>query len=177
MILQKEIVTIAEQHGVSKSIIDKDWVLSHFIAAMYSEPEIIENLIFKGGTCLRKCWVPDYRFSEDLDFTASTSGYEFSEQQLMVVCDKVVNHSGIQLHIDSFKPLNFNNKKVGFESYVKYWGADHSKNRPPPPPARWNTRIKIEIILYHRLSREILHVLRCNSIKLISPTIQYCFTS
>jgi hypothetical protein len=25
--------------------------------------EIRENLIFKGGTCLRKCWFPDYRFS------------------------------------------------------------------------------------------------------------------
>jgi predicted nucleotidyltransferase component of viral defense system len=25
---------------------------------------------FKGGTCLRKCYFADYRFSEDLDFTA-----------------------------------------------------------------------------------------------------------
>ena len=24
-----------------------------------------------GGTCLRKCYFPDYRFSEDLDFTAT----------------------------------------------------------------------------------------------------------
>ena len=29
------------------------------------------NLMFKGGTCLRKCYFPDYRFSEDLDFTAT----------------------------------------------------------------------------------------------------------
>jgi predicted nucleotidyltransferase component of viral defense system len=70
MILQKEIVTIAEQVGVTKSVIDKDWVLGHFIAAMYAVTEIKENLIFKGGTCLRKCWFPDYRFSEDLDFTS-----------------------------------------------------------------------------------------------------------
>jgi len=27
-------------------------------------------LRFKGGTCLRKCYFADYRFSEDLDFTA-----------------------------------------------------------------------------------------------------------
>lgn len=31
MILQKEIATISEQLGVSKSVIDKDWVLGHFI--------------------------------------------------------------------------------------------------------------------------------------------------
>ncbi len=26
--------------------------------------------MFKGGTCLRKCYFPDYRFSEDIDLTA-----------------------------------------------------------------------------------------------------------
>ena len=61
MILQKDIVTIAEDAGVAKTVIDKDWVLGHFIAALFSIPEITENLVFKGGTCLRKCWFPDYR--------------------------------------------------------------------------------------------------------------------
>ncbi len=28
------------------------------------------GLIFKEGSCLRKCYFPDYRFSEDLDFVA-----------------------------------------------------------------------------------------------------------
>ena len=28
---------------------------------------------FTGGTCLRKCYFPGYRFSEDLDFTATRS--------------------------------------------------------------------------------------------------------
>ena len=63
MILQKDIVKIAEDAGVAKTVIDKDWVLGHFIAALFSIPEIAENLVFKGGTCLRKCWFPDYRFS------------------------------------------------------------------------------------------------------------------
>ncbi len=56
MILQKEIITIAEQKGVLKSTIDKDWVLGHFLGAIYSEPKLREALIFKGGTCLKKCW-------------------------------------------------------------------------------------------------------------------------
>ena len=34
MILQKEIMTIAEQKGVVKSAIDKDWALGHFLAAL-----------------------------------------------------------------------------------------------------------------------------------------------
>jgi len=28
-----------------------------------------EVLAFKGGTALRRCWLENYRFSEDLDFT------------------------------------------------------------------------------------------------------------
>jgi len=86
MILQKEIVTIAETKLVSKSTIDKDWVLGHFLAAIYSEPELKEKLIFKGGTCLKKCYLPDYRFSEDLDFTSSEKNLEFNGiNQLMDV--------------------------------------------------------------------------------------------
>ncbi len=30
--------------------------------------------MFKGGTCLKKCFVETYRFSEDLDFTVLDGG-------------------------------------------------------------------------------------------------------
>ena len=32
-------------------------------------PSLKENLIFKGGTALKKCYFGNYRFSEDLDLT------------------------------------------------------------------------------------------------------------
>lgn len=69
MILKKEIEVNAEEQNIPKSTIDKDWVLGHFIDAIFSIPECRGNLIFKGGTCLRKCYFSKYRFSEDLDFT------------------------------------------------------------------------------------------------------------
>lgn len=148
MILQKEIATIAEQTGVSKTVIDKDWVLGHFIAAIFSIPEIRQNLIFKGGTCLKKCWFPDYRFSEDLDFTSKSEEFELTEQHLKEICDKVLLQADIKTHIVSLKSIVFKNNKVGCEAIIKYWGADHSKNEAPPAPERWQTKIKIEIILY-----------------------------
>lgn len=70
MILKREIERIAEQKGVAKTTIDKDWVLGHFVDAIFSIPECRDILIFKGGTCLRKCYFEDFRFSEDLDYTA-----------------------------------------------------------------------------------------------------------
>ena len=151
MILQKDIVTIAEDAGVAKTVIDKDWVLGHFIAALFSIPEIAENLVFKGGTCLRKCWFPDYRFSEDLDFTSISKDFEFTKQHLQETCNNVTSRTGIPTHIVSLKQIVFQDKKVGYEAIVKYWGADHSKNEAPPTPDRWQTKIKIEVILYEKM--------------------------
>ncbi len=151
MILQKEIVTIAEQKGVLKSTIDKDWVLGHFLAAIYSEQKLRELLIFKGGTCLKKCWFPDYRFSEDLDFTCRTTEFELTQSHLDFICFHVKENANILSHVASLKPLKFNDKLTGYEAIIKFWGSDHPKNETPPPPERWQTKIKIEITLYEKL--------------------------
>ncbi len=31
---------------------------------------------------------------------------------------------------------------------IRFWGSDHPKNEAPPAPDRWQTKIKIGIILY-----------------------------
>ena len=52
-----------------KEVVEKDIIL-HQILADLSEDEIFaNNFLFKGGTCLIKCYLGYYRFSEDLDFT------------------------------------------------------------------------------------------------------------
>jgi len=151
MILQKEIANLSEQYGVAKTVIDKDWVLGHFLAGIYSDAELKENLIFKGGTCLKKCWFPDYRFSEDLDFTSLSEQFILTDKHVETLCKHVYEHAGIQTHIVSLKPMLFLNKLVGYEAIIKYWGADHPKNEAPAPPERWQTKIKLEIILYEKL--------------------------
>lgn len=151
MILQKEIATIAEQTGVAKAVIDKDWVLGHFVAAMFSEPEIKQNLVFKGGTCLRKCWFPGYRFSEDLDYTSRPEDFELTERHVEDICGRLDAHAGIKTRVVSLKPIVFRDKKVGQEAIVKYWGADHPKNEAPAPPERWQTKIKVEVIHYEQI--------------------------
>ncbi len=68
MILRKEIRDKAIEWSVLPDIVDKDFVLGHFLAGL--SDYFSDFLVFKGGTCLRKCWFPGYRFSEDLDFTS-----------------------------------------------------------------------------------------------------------
>ena len=151
MISQREIEKLSEQLEIAKDIIDKDWVLGHFIDAIYSVDELKDILIFKGGTCLKKCYLPDYRFSEDLDFTIKDEKFLFPEDLLKKIVALVTNRTGIACHIVSLRDLIYKNEKAGYEIVIKYWGADHAKNVAPPPPERWMTSIKIEIILYELL--------------------------
>ncbi|WP_423128085.1 nucleotidyl transferase AbiEii/AbiGii toxin family protein [Gaoshiqia sp. Z1-71] len=157
MILQKEIITLAAKHGVVKSTIDKDWALGHFLDAIYSVGEIRENLIFKGGTCLRKCYIPDYRFSEDLDFTSNNQNFKLKESHLAEITSLLFQRVGMLTHIESLKDLRYSDQLVGYEAIVKFWGADHPRNETPPPPQRWQTKIKMEIILYESLLFDIQH--------------------
>ena len=151
MILQKEITTISEQLRVSKSVIDKDWMLGHFIAAIFNEPELKETVIFKGGTCLKKCWFEEYRFSEDLDFTAKSKDFKLTANHLKSITKHIENHTEARTHIVSLRELQFQNKLTGYEAIIKFWGADHPRNSMPPPADRWQTKIKIEIILYEEM--------------------------
>jgi len=141
MILKKEIEVKAETQNIPKSTIDKDWVLGHFIDAIFSIPECKESLIFKGGTCLRKCYFPNYRFSEDLDFTCTNPKFELTKKMLNQLVQILTERTEIPLHIEELKPLLHKDKLMGYKALIKFWGADHPRNQAPPPPERWTTSI------------------------------------
>lgn len=151
MILKKEIDKKAQEHDVSRSTIDKDWVLGHFIDAIFSNKICRDSLIFKGGTCLRKCYFPDYRFSEDLDFTSINTEFKLTEQLMEEIMTSVQQRTEMPLHLDKLTELRHKDMLAGYAAIVKFWGADHAKDQAPPAPVRWTTSIKIEIILYEQM--------------------------
>jgi predicted nucleotidyltransferase component of viral defense system len=69
LIDRREILEIAEQTSLTPHVVEKDYVLGWILAGIYAHEELAENWLFKGGTCLKKCFFETYRFSEDLDFT------------------------------------------------------------------------------------------------------------
>ena len=71
MITEAELRQRAFAWGVDAMVVDLDYSLGWFLAAFYAANERANGLCFKGGTCLRKCYFGEYRFSEDLDFTAT----------------------------------------------------------------------------------------------------------
>ena len=54
---------------IPESVLERDYCLSWFLGGLSQSP-VRDRLIFKGGTALKKCYFPDYRFSEDLDYSA-----------------------------------------------------------------------------------------------------------
>src|SRR3989344_3914202 len=52
-----------------RDLIEKDIVLSKILFYLSQNADFFQNYAFKGGTCLTKCYLGYYRFSEDVDFT------------------------------------------------------------------------------------------------------------
>lgn len=69
MIPAAEIQRTAGSVGVEPSRVDLDYTLGWILCGLLRQSEVARSWVFKGGTCLRKCYFPGYRFSEDLDFT------------------------------------------------------------------------------------------------------------
>lgn len=72
MIDANQIRTLAAQAKIDPGIIEKDYVLSKVLMALAHIDLFNQSLLFKGGTALKKFYYPEWRFSEDLDFTAKT---------------------------------------------------------------------------------------------------------
>ncbi|MBI4241828.1 MAG: nucleotidyl transferase AbiEii/AbiGii toxin family protein [Candidatus Rokubacteria bacterium] len=56
--------------GLPWEVLERDYLLSWILAGINQVDVLRDTLVFKGGTALKKCYFGDYRFSEDLDFTA-----------------------------------------------------------------------------------------------------------
>ncbi|HEX9888005.1 MAG TPA: nucleotidyl transferase AbiEii/AbiGii toxin family protein [Nitriliruptorales bacterium] len=76
MIPQRELLDLRGEWSLRLDVIEKDYVLGWLLGAIGQQPALRESWIFKGGTCLRKCYFETYRFSEDLDFTIVDGGPE-----------------------------------------------------------------------------------------------------
>ena len=160
MIPQAEIKKKAEEWSVPATTVEKDHALGHFLAGFMGTFK--NQLRFKGGTCLRKCYFPEYRFSEDLDFSSVSPEFILQAEELAFVCETVEKHSGLIFRPDPVEPILYQDKRKGDKVTIRYWGANHSRHEAPPPPERWHSKIKVEIstdelLILHPESKHILH--------------------
>jgi hypothetical protein len=90
----------AKEWGLTEEVVEKDYVLGWLLWGIGAQPALRDQWVFKGGTCLKKCFVETYRFSEDLDFTVLESGPLEPDDLLPVLTemlDLVEQETGITL--------------------------------------------------------------------------------
>ena len=88
--LYKKLIKIREQKNVVWETIELDYALSWILAGISEHSLLRNNLVFKGGTALKKCYFGDYRFSEDLDFSEIVPSNEQElEGAIIEVCTSI----------------------------------------------------------------------------------------
>lgn len=103
MISRREIIDASSALSLLPQVVEKDYVLGWVLAGINHHPELAESWIFKGGTCLKKCFFETYRFSEDLDFTLRDAAHidpTFLTATFAEVAGWVYDRTGIELPPD-----------------------------------------------------------------------------
>lgn len=159
MIDKAEILDFVREFGLAANVIEKDYVLGWVLAGIFNNPVIGSSWVFKGGTCLKKCFFETYRFSEDLDFTLSESNH--LDQEFLVSCFKeiaqwVYNESGIEIPQDLIRFDVYQNNRGGMSSQGRIG------YRGPMQPRRDLPRIKLdlttdEILVIDPVNRKVHH--------------------
>ncbi len=114
MIDKREILEAASSFSLLPNVVEKDYVLGWILAGIYAHEELTENWVFKGGTCLKKCYFETYRFSEDLDFTLRNEE-QLDEEFLRTTFEEVVvwvtDQSGLNISPDQLEFDIYNNPR------------------------------------------------------------------
>lgn len=131
--------------GVPSDTVDKDYVLGHFLNSFFAFGNNRNMFVFKGGTSLRKCYFPDYRFSEDIDFTLLNKDFEIDLSFFEEISRQCEANSGIRLYVKSFENKRFKDEEKGYKCTISFWGANHSRNTAPALKERWTSKIEIDI--------------------------------
>lgn len=74
MIDYKFIERVREQRNVPEETIEKDYVIEILLSGLGQEKSLHKDLVFRGGTALKKVYFPDFRYSEDIDFVTRHTG-------------------------------------------------------------------------------------------------------
>ena len=122
MIDKREILAISQQTSLTPHVVEKDYVLGWMLAGIYSHEDLAESWVFKGGTCLKKCFFETYRFSEDLDFTLTKPEHldaDFLKNAFSEIGEWIYEQTGIEIPAD----------KQEFEIYQNPRGQINESNR------------------------------------------------
>ncbi|MDE0119186.1 MAG: nucleotidyl transferase AbiEii/AbiGii toxin family protein [Bdellovibrionales bacterium] len=136
MIRKVEITEFSKKLSFRADIVEKDYVLGWLLAGISAQKNLSQNLIFKGGTCLKKCHLETHRLSEDLDYTVLDKKYvdeDFLISSFKTVSDWVYEKSDIEMPKNLISFRKYKNKKgiISVRGKVGYRGPLLQKRNLP----------------------------------------------
>ena len=142
MIPREEILESAREKELIPHVVEKDYVLGWVLMGIAQHP-MLKGWIFKGGTCLKKCFFETYRFSEDLDFTVPDGvAYDAgSYRAALVECAAAMTEeTGIRMPESDIEVKESWDKadRKTFQAKISYRGPLMPQSSTPP-------RIKIDL--------------------------------
>ena len=117
----------SREFGLGPQVIEKDYVLGWVLAGIANHTVINTTWVFKGGTCLKKCFFETYRFSEDLDFTITNPEHlnqDFLITTFSEVVEWVYDETGIEIPANRLRFDVYENPrgKQAIEGRIYYRG-------------------------------------------------------
>ena len=148
MIGKREILAIAQQTSLTPHVVEKDYVLGWMLASIYGHKDLAESWIFKGGTCLKKCFFETYRFSEDLDFTLRKPDHldaSFLKGAFSEIGEWIYDQTGIEIPADKQEFDIYQNPRgqISCQGTISYKGPVSSTHALP--------RIKLDLTTDERV--------------------------
>ncbi|MBN1216123.1 MAG: nucleotidyl transferase AbiEii/AbiGii toxin family protein [Candidatus Lokiarchaeota archaeon] len=178
MIDKGEIFQIAKSKGLLPSTIEKDYVLSWILMGIQFHEKCKTSWIFKGGTCLKKCFFKEYRFSEDLDFTLKNQKH-LNEIDLKIILEEISDwiyeNSGIEIPSKKIS-VEFYNNPQGFlyiQGKMPYLGPIMQKQRNNLPTIKLDLSIDEKISLSQE--KRNIYYQYSDKPEFISKALTYCF--
>lgn len=108
MIKDDEINKLATQFKLSPHNLQRDYVHGLILYGISQRPYLKDILLLKGGTALRKAYIPSTRFSKDLDFSLrGVAIWDLLEEELIKASDIASEVSGVKFS----KKIMLRNKK------------------------------------------------------------------
>lgn len=101
MIESIEIENKAKEVGITTINVERDYIFGWLLNAIYSQSDLGSLLVLKGGNGLRKGYLPNTRFSKDLDFSVETElSPDYLHDELNKACAYLNQQTGVVFHLD-----------------------------------------------------------------------------
>lgn len=142
MIKPGEIQQKAREAGVRDQQIEKDYILSWILQGIAQHEHLSKNIVFKGGTVLKKIYFENYRFSEDLDFTllnidAPTGSPQAANEQIFAWFNEIFDYIREEANIHFEIIDNNEHEDGGINFYISYIGPLGGEGK--------NKKVKVDI--------------------------------